>query len=451
MELRDIHKKLDKQCPGDFIINEIILFAYPYRRLKINATVNKSPEKSIQQVYSILLRTIQSGYKEEAQLIHFLGLHKEDFVLRELYFLRERGYVDFISGEWLITESGEKFIEDNSILKILEEEEYEFLLDSITDEVVVKDFRLFSDSKNDNKIKPEKSLPHKSINLLDGKNEQLADVYKKQNRGKAYLIDFDKSNILFDKEEFNDYYLIEYIPRRSKGNNLEPYIEIRNSDNDISLNKRLTKNLSLKYPTILYDFTNSERASLAKIEEEELDGIVEFEQKEIRTNETKTLSIWETQAQFENALRTVKKRLLIESPWIKKATLNYISAFEKALKRDVTIVVLYGIEGNDEHYRKAEKEMERLDRDYESFHLVHLPTHFEECRNHQMTGTHRKLIIKDNDYYIQGSFNFLSFNKKEGQKVANEESIMIAKSIDNKWKQVFKEYDLNVELVKDRV
>jgi hypothetical protein len=44
-----------------------------------------------------------------------------------------------------------------------------------------------------------------------------------------------------------------------------------------------------------------------------------------------------------------------------------------------------------------------------------------------LTGTHRKLVIKDNDYYIQGSFNFLSFGKNERQQVANEESLLVTK------------------------
>ena len=60
------------------------MFAYPYRDVKINATVNKSPEESIQQIYSILLRTIQKGFNNEDSLIDFLGLNKEDFILREL-------------------------------------------------------------------------------------------------------------------------------------------------------------------------------------------------------------------------------------------------------------------------------------------------------------------------------------------------------------------------------
>jgi len=64
-----------------------------------------------------------------------------------------------------------------------------------------------------------------------------------------------------------------------------------------------------------------------------------------------------------------------------------------------------------------------------------------------MTGTHRKLIIKDNDYFIQGSFNFLSFNKEKGQKIANEESILIPKNVQKKWESVFEEYEIDKQII----
>lgn len=255
MDIQEIHKKLDKQCPSDYKINEIIQFAYPYRRVRINATVNKSPEKSIQQVYSVFLRTIKAGYNKEEQLIKFLGLNKEDFILRELYFLRERGFVDFASGIWLVTEQGEEFVKDNSILKILEEEEFEFLIDAIANEAIQKNFRLFSDKNIENRLNPEIDYSFKNPELLKNKNEQLSDIYKKENNGKAYLVDYDKTNIKFDKKENHDYYLIEYIPIKEKESELEPYIEVRNTDKDVSKEKRLSKSLSEKYPSILYQFT----------------------------------------------------------------------------------------------------------------------------------------------------------------------------------------------------
>ena len=447
MDIQEIHKKLDKQCPSDYKINEIIQFAYPYRRVKVNATVNKSPEKSIQQVYSVFLRTIKAGYNKEEQIIDFLGLNKEDFILHELYFLRERGFVDFASGIWLVTEQGEEFVKNNSILKILEEEEFEFLIDAISNEAIEKNFRLFSNKNIKNKLNPEIEFSIKNSELLKNKNEQLSDIYKKQNNGKAYLVDYDKSNIKFDKKENHDYYLIEYIPRKEKESELEPYIEVRNTDKDVSKEKRISKLLENKYKELIDDFSDSERTNFAKIQDKNDQKLLEEfkitkEKKEI--TETQTLSVWETQEKFAEALKTVKSKILIESPWIKRATLKYINSIEKALQKSVNVIILYGIESNDEHDYVTTKKLENLKSKYQkNFHLIHLPTHFVEQGNYKMTGTHRKLIIKDNDYYIQGSFNFLSFNKEKGQKIANEESILIPNNVESKWKKVLKEYGIN--------
>lgn len=452
MEIQEIHKKLDKQCPSDYKINEIIQFAYPYRRVRVNATVNKSPEKSIQQVYSVFLRTIKAGYSKEEEIIDFLGLHKEDFILRELYFLRERGFVDFASGIWIVTEQGEEFIKDNSILKILEEEEFEFLIDAITNDAIAKNFKTYRVKDDANKLIPEINYSNRSPELLDNKNEQLADIYKKQNNGKAYLVDYDKSSINFDSldKEFRDFYLIEYIPRKEKENELEPFIEIRNTNSDISKETRLTKVLSNRYLELIKNFSNSERTSIIQLQEENPNFSEEFDTPEIpkEITETRTLSVWETQAKFEEALINAKQKILIESPWIKRATLKYIESIENALKRNVTIVILYGIESNDEHHFGTVEKLRTLQSKYQkTFHLIHLPSHFEEQRNYQMTGTHRKLIIKDNDYFIQGSFNFLSFNKEKGQKIANEESILIPKNVQNKWASVFEEYEIDKRII----
>lgn len=445
MDIKEIYKKLEDQCPSNYRINEIIPIAYPYRKVVINAMVNKSPEESIQQVYAIFIKAIKSGINTETELTHFLGLDKDDFILRELYFLRERGYLDFISNKWLITGSGEEFSKDNNILKILSEEEFEFYIDAYSDEVLQNNFSFYNDYNVQNKIQPKVNFKNKSPELLKGKSEQLGDIYKKDKAGKAFLVDFDENEIKFDKEIFNDYFLIEYIPTKAKENELEPRIEIRNRNKEYSLNKRLTKILSQEYPNIIYDFTDSERTIVANIELEIKNKEIAFEK--IATPENKdqieTLSIWETKSKFIEAIQNSKEKLLIESPWIKRAALNYIPELEAALKRKVNIMVLYGIEGNDEHDFKAIGEMERLVQNYKNFKLIHLPTHFENTGNKSMVGSHKKLVIKDNEYYIHGSFNFLSFNKNEGQKVANEETLLISLDVPKKWIQVFNQYKID--------
>ncbi len=453
MRLQEINDKLEAECSAGYTVNEIIPYAHPYRRVKVKATVNKSPENTIQKLYAVLLESIEAGFNTNVDLIVFLGLTKDDFLLKELYFLREKGYTNFISNEWIVTQQGKKFIEDNSILQVLEEEDFEFLIDTVTDTVLEKDIKL---NRNKNKLKkltPKVNYPHKSPNLLNGKNQVLADIYKRRSDGKSTLIDYDKSNILFDSvdKEFHDYYLIEYKPNKGREDESDSFIEIRDTDKNLTLQRRLTSALREEHDQLIEKLSDSERIVINKLQQEQKAETVQALTKSVilppKTNKNiQHLSIWETQAKFREAIKTAKNKLLVESPWIKRATLNYVDDIEKALKKGVEIIILYGIESNDEHYKRAQRKMEEFDRVYKNFHLCHLPTHFENIRNFQKTGTHRKLVIKDDEYYISGSFNFLSFNKKEGQKVANEESHVFYENVKKKWQEVINEYSLDIKI-----
>ena len=191
----------------------------------------------------------------------------------------------------------------------------------------------------------------------------------------------------------------------------------------------------------IYSLSNSDRTSF-----EELTEIVEEHvqplKPQIATSDIATLTIWETKHKFLEALHNVKEKILIESPWIKRATMEYLPLFENMLKDEKQLIILYGISEKDEHdYQTLEKVKELQCQNKETFTLIHLPTHFNNIGS-RLTGTHRKLVIKDNDYYIAGSFNFLSFGKNEKQQVANEESMLISKDVQKKWVQVMNEYKI---------
>lgn len=262
MEIKEIHTKIEKNCPPQYSINEIIPFGYPLREIKIKALVSKSPEKAIQQMYSVMLRAVKIGYHQEPLLVRFLGLNEDDFILNELYTLREKGYLDFISQQWVVTPQGEKFLEDATILKISEEEEFTFYLDCYTNAILSKKNLVPSKQKTHNKLEPKYNFEHKSSEILNNRNQDIQDIYKKENTD-SYLIDY-ADTLLFDKKIDNTYCLIEYIPLNDEN---EPYIEIRNFDDDFSIEKRLTKLFQEEYPSILYTLSDSDREKLAHFEE----------------------------------------------------------------------------------------------------------------------------------------------------------------------------------------
>ena len=137
MTEQEIYQQLSKQSPTGYKLNELIPFSYPVRRIKLELLVNKQPDGSLVKVYNVLLRAIKAGFQTQEKLFEFLGLGATDeFILRELFSLREKDYINIISEKWILTEGGEQFLNDNSILRVEEEEEYDFLLDGISGEVI---------------------------------------------------------------------------------------------------------------------------------------------------------------------------------------------------------------------------------------------------------------------------------------------------------------------------
>ncbi len=436
MTEEEAYKQLKDKAPTGYRLNELIQFSYPVRKIRLDVLVNKQPDGSLVKVYNVLLRAIQEGFSSQDKLFTFLGLGQTDeFVLRELFTLREKGLVDLVSEKWIVTEEGEKFIQDEKILRIEEKEEFEFLIDGISGEIMsARQNR--TEKKLLKSLDTEIKLSNRNPELIEGKFQQLADTYKQDNENKAYLISYASDDIKYDSSDWCNFWLIEYIPDRKS--NQEPKLEVRNFETLKEI-KSLTSKFNSEYRHYIYSLSSSERTEF-----EEITIIHEEPKAQTQTEDLSTLTIWETKQKFIEALKNVKEKILIESPWIKRATQEYIPLFEKLLKDKKQLTILYGISEKDEHDIYTLRKVEELQKQHkDKFKLIHLPTHFAEIQS-RLTGTHRKLVIKDNEYYIHGSFNFLSFGKNERQQVANEESLLISKDVSKKWEQVAKEYSLKL-------
>jgi hypothetical protein len=436
MTEEEAYKQLKDKAPTGYRLNELIQFSYPVRKIRLDVLVNKQPDGSLVKVYNVLLRAIQSGFSTQEKLFKFLGLGQTDeFVLRELFALREKGLVDLVSEKWIVTEEGEKFIQDEKILRIEEKEEFEFLIDGISGEI------MSTKQNRTDKILPkylsaEINTSNRNPGLIEGKFQPLADTYKQDNENKAYLISYASDDIKYDSNDWCNFWLIEYIPDRKS--NQEPKLEVRNFETLKEI-KGLTSKFNSEYRHYIYSLSSSERTEF-----EELAIIQEEPKVKTQKEDFNTLTIWETKQKFIEALKNVKGKILIESPWIKRATQEYIPLFENLLKDNKQLIILYGISEKDEHDLYTLKKVEELQKQFkDKFKLIHLPTHLAEIQS-KLTGTHRKLVIIDDDYYIQGSFNFLSFGKNERQQVANEESLLISKDVSKKWDQVAKDYNLKL-------
>ncbi len=456
MSEQEIYDKLSREARNGYRINELIRFSYPVRQVRLQITVAKPLERSLEGVYRVVLQAIQAGFNTRESLYDVLGLSPTDeFLQRELFGLKERGLINQLSGTWVVEQFGRDFLQDSSLVREEEEAEFECFIDRITGKpFLAADVDLLPQPSAKSLAPSEEDPPRNSGQLVERIAGDLKRIYDRNNNGKNILTGYAPEPVDADYFKWLDRWLVEYIPAADQQGPARS--EVRKAE-DLSLDKRLTEKLQQE-PELLMLLTDSDRAEvmaesipsfldtqpLPSMPVEKSTAVKKEATNKERPPEPKVLTIWETKKQFEEALRTVKGRLLIESPWIKRVTGEYIPRFQAMLKDDKELVILYGMEGKDDHDFDTLRQLEKLADKYpDTFHLYHLPSHLRRLGN-AMTGTHRKLLIKDNDYFMLGSFNFLSMGQKEGQRVSNEQAMLIWTGVNELWQSVMEEYRLDL-------
>ncbi len=111
--------------------------------------------------------------------------------------------------------------------------------------------------------------------------------------------------------------------------------------------------------------------------------------------------VYEHPKLLESAVVNARNRLLIISPWITPGVMNpkMMKSLSDLLTRGVNVYLGYGIsaEITDRDDNIAVNELQSLAKQFTNFHFV------------RMGDTHAKVLIKDSDFYVITSFNWLSF------------------------------------------
>ncbi len=113
------------------------------------------------------------------------------------------------------------------------------------------------------------------------------------------------------------------------------------------------------------------------------------------------LAVYEHAPLLRESLESAAKRVMIISPWIREAVVgnDFLRSVREAAERNVRIFVGYGL-GRDHEKpedRRARLQLEAIGQDYNSFVL------------RRLGDTHAKILIKDDEFFVISSFNWLSF------------------------------------------
>lgn len=143
-------------------------------------------------------------------------------------------------------------------------------------------------------------------------------------------------------------------------------------------------------------------------------GTVSIENMDVRYIDTFEHPTFLTQAILE-----ANNRLLITSPWVKRAVVrrDFIEKLYSAAKRGVKIHIGYGVDylGSECDVDALEK-LDKLAKQFKNFHFA--------C----LGGTHAKILIWDNNQ-ITTSFNWLSFRGDQNRTYRQEHGVLLRNQV----------------------
>ena len=438
---RKLFNKYKNDLGEEYLLNDIIELAYPKIQTTIDVLVSSKPSDVLQDLHIFLLDTIQGGLNEKSVLCSFLGIAEDDFIVDELYLLIKEGIVDLDDeSNYRLTTKGQLFLEKQKFIPETSNEKFTFYVDGLTKEITTN---TISKTHSENKLKSLVDVNHSFIqeNWLE-----INSKFSKSSEEEKEIIElsnYKRSIVKQPRAIYEKIYALIYYPKQETGKR----IQIKAYNKSLSLLKKTTSSLNEQFSKnpLLFDFS------------EEVETINEFKDiiektkesnktKDRLTGKYKDISTFEHKNLISEALRTAQSKVYIESPWIRRATANYLTDMETFLKKENTyLFIAYGIDTSDKskpHPATFDKIIKLQGRYPDRLRIYNLPLHFK-TRFKDRSGTHRKILIKDNDFYIKGSFNWLSYAGEKGRNYAVEEGTQFFDNVEEFWNKVFDDYQLD--------
>jgi hypothetical protein len=247
------------------------------------------------------------------------------------------------------------------------------------------------------------------------------------------IVNITNFNMINDREVQYHEYLIMMFRSRDNKYKLLAYDPCSLT----GINQRVTKNLlklyeadklkemvysenNKNFENILDAFENYSVESILgetfKDEEEEKVHVTEEDNKSYSSY----IMNYEIREKFLYFLKNADDSLYIISPWMNYYIMNkeFLQDVENLLRRNVKLRIIYGItssESKDKEYR--DRRTEEL-----ANKLRSLGEPYGDLLKVEHGQTHEKLCICDRKYYINGSFNFLSYSGEDDDNFRNEGS-----------------------------
>lgn len=442
---KELFGKYKDDLGSDYALNNVFEIAYPKIEVSIDVMVSGKPSDILQELHIFLLESVIAGLDTKQELAFFLGVSENDFILDELYALLKEGLLTFSEDEnYRITSKGELFIEEQKFIPVTSQETFKFYVDGFTNHISTEEIEI---TKSENRLQPTASVDFQFVQQKWMEINKQYSISQGQEKEIIDLANYKRSFVGSPRTKYHRVYALVYHPKDQSGKKIQ--IKVYNPNSKLLKPETATISTLFASNKFLFDFSQElELTENFKTEFEEATKQIE-EEKQL-AGKYKDISTFEHKELIKEALLTAEFAVYIESPWIRKATMYYLKEMKFFLgKKGTKLFIAHGIDSNSRNapHKETFEEIQKLQEQYKDrFFLFHLPTHFQKTFPNRH-GSHRKLLIKDYDFYVKGSFNWLSYIGDESESYAVEEGTQFFDNVEDFWQKVFSEYQLNKSLI----
>lgn len=452
MTIEELAKLKANSVPNSILV-KYYEAGIPQWHMEAILTMLKPKKLSVLQEF--ILKFVSTGIDDVSDICKFLGVNKSA-INNAVAILQKNSLitVDIFYSKLKLTDKGEKALKEAATI-VPEDIEYALYVDGLIGNVYLDTRKLYTS-------KELRKFEIKAINTTVEKPALDTLVYEEVKRAinlfkKNHAYEKDKlegdlqevSRVVKTYVEYKKVYVLVFLNNKSEDIEFQVYDGItRNDDYSIALQKQYNNNTRvLDFDSIEATDEETDNSLISVLPQEiiesaksfsykdstlereianltiQLDAIKvdsdEEEQKESATerirflekkidemkNERKgadrILSTYDHRPLLLDALDNAQNTVVIVSPWIKSGGLNndILGRIERALQRRVQVIIGYGISKKEDSDKWV---LQRLS-DFQNkqygkkLHLIRL------------SNTHEKVLIKDNEYMVITSFNWLSF------------------------------------------
>ena len=439
----ELFERYKEDLGNDYSLNDILEVGYPIIEAKIDIIASGKPNDVLQELHIFLLESVNTGLDTKLLLAQFLVVSINDFILDELFTLLENGLIAISEEDkYRVTAKGDAFVAEQKFIPVTSQEEFTFFVDGFSQ--AISDQPIDYLSKSENRLTSTLKV---DFQFVQENWMEINKCFTKSTSGEKEIVDlanFKRSFVFPPATRFKNIFILIYYPKDLSGKKIQ--IKAYSNDNKFLKTETATLIALFSKDKFLFDFSK-ELELTEEFKAQFIDSSKEIEQEKKLAGEYKDISTFEHKELIREALLTAELAVYIESPWIRRATMEYFDAIKFFLeKKNTKLFITYGIDSRPTNapHRETFEALENLRAKYKDrFFLWHLPTHFQKSFPNRH-GSHRKILIKDYEYYVKGSFNWLSYSGNETDSYAVEEGTQFFDNVKSFWQKIFSEYKFDL-------